>query len=1480
VELRVTVAWGSKAGPRRADVIVETDAAVPCRDLRDRLVTWIADRGDTVAADADLLVCRAGVTAALALDRSVFDAGIVSGDELVLAPAGAVATGPIAVDDGALVALDVAAGPATGRSIRLSAGRFLLGRDPHGQLVIDDPSLSGTHLTIDVEPAGAVVLTPNVGTTNGTLVNSAWIDHAVRLSAGDSVLAGTTMFSIRPVSSDRVGERDRLGQIGFNRLPYRRPVVTARPLGELDPPPQQPGERRFPMIAVLVPLVGAVALALVIGQPYYLLMAGLTPLMMGANYLSEGQRSRRTYARDRAAFEAAVEARVEELRVALAAERTERFGAAPDLPELARQAEARLGRLWERHRGSPDVLDLRLGVGRLPSLVTTSVRPGGDPELRRMATERVAFARHLDVVPVTVDLDAHVVTGIHGEAADVWSLSASLIVQAACLHSPEDLVIAAALPAAAPGWAWLGWLPHTRSVTSPLDGDHLVTEAAVDELLVRLLDVARTRLAARPPGTNYERPWPRLLVVLDEVTRPDRALLAAVLDAAPAAGFAVVWMGRHHHQLPRQCEALVNARAAVAGPSQLWFTDPQRAATGFELAGVDPEIGERVARSLAPVRDASGGNAATSIPRVVTLLDAVGLRVLDPGAVAERWSRPRRHDLVAPLGLGADGPFEIDLVAHGPHALIAGTSGSGKSELLQSLVAGLALRYPPERLTFLFIDYKGGASSSAFAALPHNVGQVTNLDERLARRALASLRAELRRRMALLEGRAKDLEEMLAVAPDEAPPSLVIVADEFATLVKEIPEFVAGMVDVAQRGRSLGIHLVLATQRPAGAVNDNILANTNLRIALRVLDGAESSSIIGVPDAAAIPVPLRGRALARTGPAAPVPFQCAWSGAPLVTAERREPVIIRPLGTTGPGGPGGPSAAASTVADPSAQTQLEAVVACCAGVAAGRGQVPPRRPWVEPLPEALGLAEVWADVEAQVTSDPGRFIVVGLADAPDAQDRYPVVIDLEETSGLIVFGTGGSGKTTVLRTIAAGLAAQGGAEAVTMHVLDFAGRSLGSLTDLPQVAGVVMHDELEPATRLLTVLRREIEQRRQLLGEERAESLSALRRARQDLVVPRIVLLLDSYPAFHATFEAGPLYPWITAFHQLVADGRQVGIHVVLTSSRQGGLPMALLSSVSARLVLRMATVDELVGLGIPRAAAAGELGDGRGFVDGGTEIQVATVSAEPGGAAQTAAIADYARALRAAGVTAATPVSRLPDHLALGDIGRSGVVGGLRPILGEADLTGEPVATDLRRANVVVVGPPLSGRSTVLATLAHGLAGSGLRLVGLGAATSPLAGLDLWDVAGFGRTTVKAALDDAVAGIGGEDGHEVRAVVFIDAVEDLELPDLAAALDALVGSEAVRTVAVVDPATLARSFSGWIAGLKSNRSILHLQPASAVDVETVCGRRVPLRPDQPFPPGRGVLVDRLGATLLQVATPERGADWGVVPNDNGETLS
>src|SRR5690625_3016227 len=242
------------------------------------------------------------------------------------------------------------------------------------------------------------------------------------------------------------------------------------------------------------------------------------------------------------------------------------------------------------------------------------------------------------------------------------------------------------------------------------------------------------------------------------------------------------------------------------------------------------------------------------------------------------WPRDWSSD-VCSSDLNGQDAFHLDLRTQGPHALVGGTTGAGKSEFLQAWVLGMATAHSPDRVTFLFVDYKGGAAFADAITLPHAVGLVTDLSPHLVRRALTSLRAELHHREHLLNRKkAKDLVSLERTGDPEAPPSLIIIVDEFAALAKEIPEFVDGVVDIAARGRSLGLHLILATQRPAGVIKDNLRANTNLRIALRMADEADSKDILGDKMAAHFDPGIPGRAAAKTGPGRIATFQTGYAG--------------------------------------------------------------------------------------------------------------------------------------------------------------------------------------------------------------------------------------------------------------------------------------------------------------------------------------------------------------------------------------------------------------------------------------------------------------------------------------------------------------------------------------------------------------------------------------------------------------------------
>ena len=349
-------------------------------------------------------------------------------------------------------------------------------------------------------------------------------------------------------------------------------------------------------------------------------------------------------------------------------------------------------------------------------------------------------------MPVTVPLADLGVLGIHGPRGEVASLAKALLIQAVCLHSPEDLVVAAAASPEMDLVSWLRWVPHTHATGSPIGGPHLASDRrSADELLQAVLDVAEFREASTDHGVD--RRWPWVLVVLDRLVEPDPHLVAQVLDRSPEVGISVLWLSDSADRVPPQCRVVAELadRTQVGAEllSRLWFTDPETPTEMFSADGVDRSLPDTVARSLAPLRDASSATSTSSIPRFVPLLAAHGIDEVTPTWIQQEWAVDRRGDggyaLETVVGTTADGPLTLDLVSDGPHGLIGGTSGAGKSELIQALVAGLVAYQSPRDLSLLFIDFKGGSASEVFKDLPHISGRVTDLDESLALRAQVSL---------------------------------------------------------------------------------------------------------------------------------------------------------------------------------------------------------------------------------------------------------------------------------------------------------------------------------------------------------------------------------------------------------------------------------------------------------------------------------------------------------------------------------------------------------------------------------------------------------------------------------------------------------------------------------------------------------------------------------------------------------------------
>lgn len=1284
---------------------------------------------------------------------------------------------------------------------------------------------------------------------HGDIIAVAGTAGSAKRMTGESQAAAATASG-----SGEAGETEPT--LPFNRQPRVVRPATAHS-HSLAAPPVEPRTPRLPLVTALLPLLLGGAMLAFTHSLLTLVFVLLSPVLALGSYAEGRLGSRGDFRRGSAEFEQRLVQLEAELRGEGAAEARRRHEEAPDLRRLALAAHRREPSLWERRPQDGDFLALRVGVGQQAMRSEVVLAEGGSPKLREQAGARLEPLTQIAAVPLVVPLAERAAVAVAGPRASVSLLARWLLVQAACLHSPRNLSICAALPREeSAGWEWLKWIPHTDASSRPIEGPALCCDkAGAREMVDNLVELLESRGAEIGPfrGAATRAPYSYVLAVLHEDLPLPRAALTRLLAEGPRVGIVVLWLGSAVRDLPNECRTVIEVDAQASVSMTYAEEGTVRHADGRADRASSDEA-RQVALELAPLRDAGTADARGQMPRQVGLTEVLGLSQ-EPSAdeIAARWASAPAG-LVAPIGATADGVFEVDLRGDGPHALVAGTTGAGKSELLRSLVLGLAGSHPPSKLNFLLVDYKGGSAFQEAVRLPHTVGLVTDLDEHLATRALVSLRAELRRREELLgRSAARDLVELERLGGADCPPSLVIVVDEFAALVKEVPDFVGGVVDLAQRGRSLGLHLVLATQRPAGVVSDSIRANTNLRITLRMSAEAESTDVIGVPDAAHVSRTQPGRAFARTGHRELTEFQAAYCGHDGAAAARDGGLRVVPLGLTGPARPAPtPAGAGATDSD------LPALVGAIRAAHARAGGTEPPRPWLPQLPDLLTTREVPGPPSS-------RAVVLGMVDLPQRQRQEPWVFDLAAGGNLLVFGIEGSGKTSLLRSLAGALAKSSTAATLHLYAVDCAGGGLAALQALPQCGAYVRADETERLGRLVQWLRHQVDSRR----ARTAEAVSATRGAGAEAA---IVVLLDGYGGFLSAMEKVDLGEHVDALPRLVADGPAVGVHFVLTADRRGEMPAAISSVVTSRLVLRMADEDEYRNAGLPAGAYRGtRLPPGRGFLDGGVEVQCAVLGTDGTAESQLVTLHEAGAALASSPSMVQVPGIRLlPRRVEVAELPPAS-----RPssaVVGLSDAGLGPAELDFAEDGQLVVGPPRSGRSTAL-----GVAAASLRrgefpphLVLLAPRRSPLTELPIWDEVAAGAEACARVATALAAGLVGDQPPERRAtLVVVDDGEEIAEGAAANALEIVArrGRDVgLCLLAAVETRAAHRAYLGWVAELRKSRQGLVLQPDVDIDGDLLSAR-LPRRAGGAFPPGRAYLVHRGSAHLVQLAVPGGSAD-------------
>jgi len=1465
---------------RHVDVVVTADDATSVADVAAALATRDPER-DASGGPWSLRLRATGVL--LDPTSSLAAAGLRSGSTVALETVDPdVVSGrtspPVAV-------LRVLAGPDAGREFGLPTGSTIVGRDRDVAVRLSDPMVSKQHARIVVTDTIEIV---DLGSTNGIEVDGRQVTRAplvdgTPVQVGDSVLAAVRQRRLsETAAASPVVELVRSPRV----VPPVPEVVVEAPA-----PPGGRDKRRFPLVAMVAPLLMGAVLFTVTRNPLSLVFIALSPVIMVGTWLDARLTSSRTAAADRERFDTALAAASDEVRAALDRERELRLAAHPSAAEVA-HAVGVLGPLvWSRRPEHDEFLTVSLGLATQPSSCEVRVQDAqatADDRARLHALAEEAAT--VPAVPVVADLRLAGGLGIHGPRESAVDVARACVLQLVGLHSPDEVAVAAFVsPATRADWQWLAWLPHTSA--GPWGGGSMLGEdvgsgGAVLATLEALVESRRTarsgsdgppapRGRTRPGRAEEHERWvpPAVVVLVEDGTPVDHARLIQLAEAGPDAGVHVIWVARTQAALPGACRAYLGIGDDGSGTAGFVRFGHQVERVAMEGLGADAAAA--LARALAPVVDAGATNDdASDLPTNVSFLGLVGTELATaPQVQIDRWRESgslvardgtapvtgRAGSLRAVVGRTATEPMVLDLRSQGPHALVGGTTGSGKSEFLQSWVLAMATAHSPDRVTFLLVDYKGGAAFADCVHLPHTVGLVTDLSPHMVRRALTSLRAELHHREHLLNRKGvKDLVSLERKGDPDAPPSLVIVVDEFAALATDVPEFVDGVVDVAQRGRSLGLHLILATQRPAGVIKDNLRANTNLRLALRMADVDDSNDVLGTPMAAHVDPDLPGRTAVRTGPGRVVAFQSAYVGGR--TTDRVEPprVDVAELGF-GRGRPW-PAPSVPPVDDSHLPTDIARVVANVRAAVELAAVPEPRKPWLATLAPTYDLSRL-----VQRTDD---RLVLGVVDDPQHQDQRSVYFLPDREGNLAVYGAGGTGKSVLLRTLAAAATITPRGGPVHVYGLDFAGGALTPLEVLPGVGAIVAGDDGERVKRLLTWLRSVVEERSVRYAASRASTLGDYRTIADAPDEPRYLLLVDGFGAFRAEYESvGAGAGTYQTFQQILADGRAVGVHVALSADRPASVPTSVSSAVQRTVVLRMSDENAYLAFDAPRDVLSASSPPGRGIdLPDRLELQVAVLGGDPNLARQAQALERLARAVPASPARVAPPVRRLPELVAASELPTT--VDGL-PLLGVADDTLAPVGFE-PQGTFLVSGPAGSGRSTAVLQLGQALRRwrPQVRLVHLAGRASALVGHPTWSAS-------ERSLD-GVAALAAEVLTEVKepptdgappVVVVVEALTDFLGTPVEAALTELVKQAKRNGHLVVAESDSASWGSTWplVTEVRSGRRGIALQP-DQMEGDLLFRTQFPRVARTEFPPGRGLMVQSGRVRRIQLPIPDRGA--------------
>lgn len=817
-------------------------------------------------------------------------------------------------------------------------------------------------------------------------------------------------------------------------------------------------------------------------------------------------------------------------------------------------------RIWERTVEHEDFLEVRLGVGSVPASYTISMNNADMSnremdELMEQSQELEKIYREVQNAPVTAHL-GHGAMGIIGKKTTVKKELQQMIGQLAFAHSYHDVRFVLIFDEADYSeWEWLKWLPHFQLPHTYAKG-FIYNEQSRDQLLSSIYELIRERDLSEEKEKRVFLPH-FVFIIANQSLIADHVILEYLEGEHPHLGFSTIFATEAKESLTEHIHTLI--RYVNEEKGEILIQRKKAVTIPFALDQHRSEDNEPYARMLRTLIHQVG--MTNSIPNSVSFLELFKAKEVDELDISGNWqTRESAKSLAVPIGLkGKEDLVELNLheKAHGPHGLLAGTTGSGKSEFLQTYILSLAVHFHPHEVAFLLIDYKGGGMAQPFKNMPHLLGTITNIEgsQNFSARALASIRSELKRRQRLFDryevNHINDYTDLYKQQQAEEPlPHLFLISDEFAELKSEEPEFIHELVSAARIGRSLGVHLILATQKPGGVIDDQIWSNARFKVALKVQDATDSKEIIKNADAASITVTGRGYLQVGNNEVYEL-FQSAWSGAPYMEDSfdtEDEVAIVTDLGLIPLS-----DVSAQPTKKKQVQSEIEVIVDRIEEVQHELGIRKLNSPWLPPLEERLYRSRYESDQEDEFP--------IGLVDEPEKQSQESYSYRMMDGGNIGIFGSSGYGKSFTAMSLLMSFAERYTPEELHYYIFDFGNGTLLPLRQLPHTADYFLMDQERKIEKFVGILKQEMARRKQLFQKREVSNIK-MYNTLSDEELPIIFITIDNFDLVKDEMSDLEMQ-----FTQFVRDGQSLGIYMIFTATRINSVRQSLMNNLKTKVV-------------------------------------------------------------------------------------------------------------------------------------------------------------------------------------------------------------------------------------------------------------------------------------------------------------------------